>query len=291
MATKTTAAGLIGVDRRIYEAAYVQMYEATVLDKLCKAVGVGKKGISVQWPFVNPTTWATAASALTTGNDFVNYTALTSATKQVVASELGITTWIEDPALEDDSAGLNPVQVTAEMHALAIAAKLEKHIASKFTGFTEGTVTATTSSGLTFNDVALGKATLDSRQLTVPKPYDLVTNGMGNYYLARSQYTTTYASALGAPGDEILRKFYVNTYFGDVRHIICNYVANVTASSLATGAMFGDKSAIGLWTPREFRLEKQRDVSARAEEMVSTKRVGAGVLVPGYGVMIKFRDV
>jgi hypothetical protein len=258
---------------------------------MCKPVGVGKKGITVQWPYVDPTAWSTAASALTTADEFTNYTALTSATKTVVASELGITTFIQDPAIEDDSAGLDPIQTTAEMQALSIAAKLEKHIIAKFTGFTAGSVTATSSSGLTFNDVALAKSYLDSRQLVVPKPYDMVTNGLQNYYLARSQYSTTYASALGAPGDEVLRKFYVNTYFGDVRHVICNYIANVAASSLATGAMFGDKAAIGLWTPREFRIERTRKPSKRGIEIISTKRVGAGVLVPGYGLMMKSRSV
>ena len=57
--------------------------------------------------------------------------------------------------------------------------------------------------------------------------------------------------------------------------------ALVTASSAAYGYMFVS-DGLALWTPRDYRLEKQRDASLRADEIVSSMRAGAKALHAGY---------
>jgi hypothetical protein len=64
----------------------------------------------------------------------------------------------------------------------------------------------------------------------------------------------------------------------------------MAAATIGSGYMFVS-DAVGLWTPRDFRMEKQRDASARADEMVSTHRVGAKVLIPNYVAKMKMYNV
>jgi hypothetical protein len=274
-----------GIVKEIEEAAYVMLYETTLLPKLVKKVGQGSKGGMVHIPYFDPTTFSTAAETLTEVTDFTTYTQLTNASVLIYASEFGVASFLTDVTKE--SSGFDFKGELARQQALSVGVKLEKHILHEFSHFTTNTLLAThATEGLTFTAIAAAKNYLDAQLLTVPgSEKELVINTYGWFYTAKSTYSTSYSAAIPVLGDEVLRKFYVNTVFGDVRVWKSNHIT--ASASASVGAMFV-RDAIGLWTPRDYRIEPDRDPSARGDEFTSSMRAGAKMMVNGYGCKITF---
>lgn len=274
-----------GVLDRIEAQAYKMIYDEGLLPKLFKTVGQGEKGSAVIWPYFNPSTFAAAASTLTEANDFVNYTQLVNASVIIVASEFGVTSFLTDVTRE--SAKMDIEGELARQQALSVAVKLEKHcLAALSSTFTTGTITGTGSTtGFTFAKFAAAKSKLDAAALTVPGRKRAVVPTYGWYYTAQGTYSQTYASVMGSKGAEVQSKFYIDTLFGDI-DVYHEGLAYITASSTAAGYMFVS-DAMALWTPRSYRIEPQRDASARGDEFTSTLRAGAKGLVSTYGVRLK----
>lgn len=298
MATKT-AAGINtttgfsgftqGVVNRIEAEAYKMLYDNTLLAGLCKSVGKGAKGSAMIYPYFDPSTFATAASALTEANDFVNYTALTNASVIIVASELGITSFVTDILKESQNVDI-PAEI-ARQQGIACAVGLEKHILGKLSaGLTTGTITGTNSTnGFTFAKYAAAKTLLDAAALTVPgRKHAVIPTYSWTYTttgLLNSTSPTSIFNVNGPIGDGVASKFYLSTIFGDV-DIYGLGVAYITASTTAAGYMFVT-DGVALWKPRDYRLERERDASARGDEIVSTFRAGAKVLHTGYCKRLK----
>ena len=272
-----------GVVSEIHEKAYKMLYEAGLTRHLCKPVGQGAKGDQVKVPYFNPTTFAAAASVLTEANDFTTTTALTNASVIITASEFGIGSFLTDVTRESSIVDIK--EEIARQQAIGVSAKLENHIlAAMGTGFVTGTVTGTNSTtGFTFSDYAKARAKLKRKILTVPGRKSAVIPEYSWYYTAVSTFSQTYASAMGSVGNKVLDQYHVQTLFGDTDVYFSNYIADATA---AVGFMFV-RDAIGLWTPRDYKLEPQRDASARGDELISTMRAGAKVMIGAYGVRMK----
>ena len=284
MAGETYSTGTFPVTvSAIEERAYILQYENTLLPKLFKPIGQGQKGNLIQWPYFDPTSWATAASVLTESVDFVTYKNLTNASKIVQASEFGVISFVSDQAVEVNTEAI--VDILSKDQGLAVAAGLEAHCVGAISGAFTGTVNATNATnGLTYTAIAAAKAEVDGRMLTVPGEKNLVINEYAYFYTAKSTYAPTYAAAVPNLGDEVLQKWHINTVFGDVRIFRDNYIS-VDASNFCRGAMFV-RDAVAIWTPRTYRLKSQRDESARGTEYISTMRAGASVLIPGYGINV-----
>lgn len=282
MATKTYegANGLTrGVISDIEENAYKMLYDGLLVPKLGTPVAQGEKGKSCIYPYFDPTTFAAAASVLTEQNDFVNYTALTNASVILTASEIGITSFVTDIVKEDAKVDI-PSEI-ARQQAIGVNAKYEAIAIAGLAGFTTGTTTGSNAgTGFTFKHYAAARSKLDGRILTVPGRKMAVIPTYSWFYTAKSTFSQTYASAMGPVGEEVVRRFYIDTLFGDVDVYRSNYV---TASSNSVAHMFV-REALGVWTPRDYRLEKERDASARGDEVVSTMRVSVKVLINGYGL-------
>lgn len=275
-----------GVVSRIEAQAYKEMYDMGVLPKLVRRIGQGQKGSAFLFPYFDPSTIAAAASSLTETNDFLTTTALTNASVIVIASELGVRSDVTD-ALKESAAVDIPGEI-ARQHAISCAVKMEKHILGRMSGgfTTNASVCGTNATnGFTYSHYAAAKSKLRAAALTVPGRLTAVVPEYSWFKTAQSTFSQTYASTMGKPGEQVLGNFYVDTLWGDV-DVYRHSLAFVSATSYANGYMFAS-DAIGLWTPRDFRLEKQRDASARADEIVSTLRAGAKVLINAYGLNLK----
>lgn len=285
MATKTTASGFTSdVIKQINEQAYLMIYEGMLVPKLCKKVGQGQKGSTVHVPYFDPSTFAAAASTLTEANDFVNYTQLTNASVILTASEFGVISFLTDTTREGGS--FDFAKEIARQQAIAVNAKLEKHcLAALSAGFVTGTVTGTNSTnGFTYTHYAAAKSKIDGKILTVPGRKAAIVNEYSWFYTAKSTFSQTYAAAMGAVGEDVVKRYHINTLFNDVDVYRSNYIS---ASTTAPGYMFAANESVGLWLPRDYRIETQRDVSARGDEAVSTMRGTAKVLIGSYGVRLK----
>lgn len=277
---KTLSSGTFskGIVKEIYGPAYKMMYESTLLRHLIKEVGQGVKGNMYKHEYFDPTTFSTSASLLTEANDYTTTVALTNASVIINASEFGIRTDLTDRLKE--SSGFGWKEEAARQHGIACARRVELNILGAFSsGFTTGTVTGTSSSGFGIKKYMAAKTKLDAKLLSVPGRKSVVLHPNNWYYTAASTFSMTYASALDI-GNEVIKKFYVRTILDDVDIYRTNYI---TAAAATVCYMFVKDSA-GFWCPRDFRLEAQRDASARSDELVSTIVGGAAVLHGAYGI-------
>lgn len=267
-----------GVISRIEAEAYKLMYDEGVLPRLCKQIG--GKGSAIVYPYFDPSAIAVAASNPSESTDLTYRYAVTNASVIFTASEFGITSFITDIVKEDASVDI-PAE-TARQQGTAVAVRLEKHILARLAaGVTTGTLTGTNATnGFSFSSYAAAKSILDAKALTVPGRKSAVVPAYSWYLTAKSTYTQTYGAALPGVGEQVISKYYVTTLFGDI-DVYLHGLAFVPASTTAAGFMFV-KDSIGLWKPRDFRLETERDTSARGDEITSTMRAGAKVLHAGY---------
>jgi hypothetical protein len=269
-----------GVISRIEAQAYKLLYDEGVLPRLCKPIGQGQKGSAIVYPYFDPTTIAEGGSVLNEVNDFVNYTQLTNASVIITASEMGITSFVTDVVKEDAIVDI-PGEI-ARQQGYTCAVRLEKMILNRIAaGVTTGTVTGTNSTnGFTFTHYAAAKARLDASKISVPGTKNAVVPAYSWYWTAKSTYTQTYAAAMPGVGEQVVSRYFVQRLWGDI-DVYQHSLAYVAASSGAAGFMFV-KEGVGLWKPRDFRLEKDRDASARGDEVISTFRAGAKVLISNY---------
>ena len=279
MSTSTFSKGIV---QEIYGPAYKMLYESGLLRHLVKEIGKGQKGNLAKFEYFDPSTFAAAASQLTEANDFLTTTALTNASVIVTANEYGIRTDITDRLRESSAFGFK--EEAARQHGIGVARQFELAILTAMgAGFTTGTITGTSASGFGIKKYMAAKTKLDAKILSVPGRKNVVIHPNNWYYTAASTFSTTYASAMGDLGNSVLEKHYLRTLLGDIDVFRSNYITAATATSTF---MFV-KDALGVWIPRDFRLEAQRDASARANELVSTMVAGAKVLIGAYGVPMK----
>ena len=279
MSTSTFSKGIV---QEIYGPAYKMLYESALLRHLAKELGKGTKGSLAKFEYFDPSTIAAAASQLTEANDFLTTTALANASVIITAAEYGIRTDITDRLRESSAFGFK--EEAARQHGIGVARKFELAIlAAMAAGFTTGTITGTSSSGFGIRKYMAAKTALDNNILAVPGRKHVIIHPNNWYYTAASTFSTTYASAMGDLGNKVLEKHYLRTLLGDIDVYRSNYVTAATATS----AYMFVTDALGVWIPRDFRLEAQRDASARANELVSTMVGGAGVLISSYGIPLK----
>lgn len=281
--TSTSSTFSKGILKEIYGPAYKMAFEAGVTRHLCKPLGVGQKGNMAKFEYFDPTTFSTCATSRTETTDITDTNALSNASVIVYASEFGIRTDLTDALRESSSFDFK--SEAARQHGIAVGYSLEKHILNILsTGLTTGTVTGTNSTnGFTIAHYMAAKSKLDAKTLSVPGRKHAVVGPYAWYYTAKASFSSTYAAALPTIGETVLKKFYATTLLGDIDVYLAN---QITAATTQTGYMFVT-DAVGLWIPRDLRLESERNASARADELVSTMRAGAKVLIAGYGVRLR----
>jgi len=278
------------VATEIEERAFLMMYESAILSKLVKPVGVGVKGTAIHWPYFDPTAIVTSASMGTTLAEDADLTArvhLTNASKYIVASEFGVQGFVTDTLLESASFDFKG-ELTRQI-GIGMAVKEESYLITKLAvatasgGFNTFLATNKTD-GLSYTKIAAAKSLLDAKLVEIEGTKSLVMTDYAYFLTAKGTYSTTYQAAQAPYGDEVMRRWYITSMFGDINVYRDNHIA--VASSMSWSYMFV-KDAVGLWSPREFRIEPERNASARGVELNATMRKGASILIPAWGLRIR----
>lgn len=270
----------------IEEKSYVIQCANTVMRQLCKPQGVGQNGNSIQLPVWDAS--SALATSATEGTDLTSSTAILNSSVYFTSAEYAIRSLHTYNVLEDATEDVK--NQIANYHGVGHAALMEKTLLALFPNFTPK-VTASNATGMTMGTIAKARTLLDAKLAVVPKPYNLVVHPYAWLTLFNNMTDNANYGVKGTTGDEILDQFYVTTLLGDVRGFQSNhFTINGTTDDVTCGMFAGD--AIGLWIPRDYKLESDKDISLRAYELVSTQRFGGKVMFPNMGVeMVLNADV
>lgn len=262
----------------IRAASYKILYEDFPMQHLAKPIAKGQRGNAVNYPYWDPTN-ISQASTLTEGTDLASTTSWVNASVYIVASEFGTRSIITYTAMEDERSQGEIRDQHAYMHGVACGIAKDKKLLNHFSSFSNS-VTATSTSGFSIVDVMKAVTKIDEAVTKAPRPLNLVAHPRAYYYFGAGEVNNTNYGVRGDLGDEVLGKFYVKTLMGEVRVFLDPQIT--ISASAATCAIFA-KDAIGLWTPRQFKLEDDPDISMRGIELVSSERVGTAILVNAFG--------
>lgn len=278
-ATGVTLSGsLAGIVNDIRVKSYKYMAHEGVCKALVTPVGVGSKGNKVTEPYWDPT--GRAGTALTEGTDFTGFTSYVSTTREYTATEWGHGTLLTYNDIEDASESVR--DENARMHGLVHGKKIEQKIAACFASFTPS-ITATATTGLTIAKLAAAKAVLEANAQAFDGEKNLVITPHVQYRLWSNLTNVSNVGPLGSLGDRLLDNYYCGTLLGDVRVFITQ--TGITTATTVNCGLFV-KPAIGLFMPRDYKMETQQNISLRAYELMSTMRSGARVRLVNGGVKI-----
>jgi hypothetical protein len=276
MANESVSSGFVGIvnDIRARSLGYIAQ-EGVMKTLVTRRTG---KGTSIVEPYFDPT--ATAGPTVgTEGTDYTTNRAITTTRRTYNASEWVMRTIMTDKSVRQ---GLESIkEFHSKTHGFEHASNLETKLLANLASFTT-TITATSTSGLTWAKVAAGRANLENVPLSAPKPYNLVMSADGFYYFAASMVGNANYGPVGTMADSIQQKYAVATLVGGVNLYQSSYFTQATTQK---AGMFS-KDSIMLFIPNdeEYRIESERDASLRAYELVSTFTHGSRVRVPSYGV-------
>lgn len=234
-------------------------------------------GSSYTEPYFDPTTASVAVA--TEGTDFSTNSQITSTRRSYTASEFIVMSFMTDQSVRE---AVEPTkQFHAETHGYAHAANLETKLLSTFASFSN-TITATSTSGLTWAKIAAARTKLENIPKMAPKPYSLVLSPDGFYYFAQSMVGNSNYGPVGTLADSIQQKYAVASLVGGVN---VYQTSHLTATSAQVCGMFS-KAAINMFVPADsdYRVEEQRDASKRGYELISTQTFGRRIRVASYGV-------
>lgn len=280
VATGTTlSASLTGIVDDIRVRAFKYMAQKGVMKGLVTPVGIGAKGSSVTEPYWDPT--SRTGTAITEGTRFTGFTTYVPTTRSYTETE-----WIDGSILtyDDIEDGKESVRDEhARMHSLVHAKKIEKKCTAVFASFTTNTITATSTSGLTYAKVRAAVTKVKSQAQAFDGPFNLVVNDNVYAYTQANLTQNSNYGPLGSLGDKLLDNYYAGNIGNDVRVFYSN-LGITTATSTTCGLFI--KDAIGLFMPRAFQLEVEKDIKLRGYELVSTHRAGARVRLEKAGCKI-----
>jgi hypothetical protein len=191
-----------------------------------------------------------------------------------------------------DEASESMRQFHADAHGHSHAERIEVLGLKTFASFTTHTVAATASTGLTFGKVGAARTKLEMSQTPAPKPYSLVVNPNVWYYYVQNQAQNSTYGPVGTVAGELLNKYRLGSIMGGIDVFYTPYdVDNDNSGLVVTNAssycsLFA-RPAIGLFMPRDFRLEAQKEVLKRGYDIVSSFKAGFRVRNVGWGVLIK----
>ena len=246
---------------------------------LVTPVGVGQKGSSVTEPYFDPT--SRTGTAATEGVKFTAFTSYVPTTRSYTESEWAEGTILTYDDIEDGKESVRDEH--ARMHGLVHAKKVEKKCTAVFASFTTNTVTATSTSGLTYAKVRAAVTKVKAQSQAFDGPFNLVLNDYVYYYTQNNLTQNSNYGPLGSLGDRLLDSYYAGNIGNDVRVFYSNL--GITAATSTVCGLF-TKEAIGLFMPRDFMLKVDEDIELRGHKLVSTHRAGARVRLEKAGVKI-----
>ncbi len=180
MANETKTTSLPGIANSIRAKSYEYFAQTGVMKGLVtKLTGVGTQ---FEEPYFDPTATAGVATA-TEGTDYSTLREISTTRRTYTASE-----WIMMTFLTDQSRKMSAESVKefhSKTHGYEHAYNLENKLLATFASFTTS-VTATSTTGLTWAKLAAARTRLEDVAKSAPKPYALVTSADAWYYFAAS---------------------------------------------------------------------------------------------------------
>ena len=283
-ATLTTA--LPGIVKEIHKESLTYIARTGVMKNL--VTKVGGTGYQLWEPYFDPT--ASGAVAVgTEGTDVTTKTSLTTTRRLYTAAEYVKFTIMTDRSV--NQAAENVKTFHAESHGYEHAAKLETTLLACLASGTS-TVTATSTTGLSWAKVAAARTLLEGITKAAPKPYALVLSPAQWYWFAAALTpNSTVPIAAGSISDSVQKQYHLTSLVGGVNVYESSYFT-ASATGYQKAGMFS-KSAINLFMPTgsDYKLEAQRDATMRGTELVSTMLYGGRIRVPSYCVTVNARSV
>jgi N4-gp56 family major capsid protein len=267
VSNSTTLANLLP---EIVAEAIFQANEQSLMRSLVRTFNIpAGSGNTVKVP-VYPTQ---AASPLTEG---VAPTALAvdTGSKQLTASEVGMTAIVSDIAMIGSSS--NVVADIGGQFGRGIAEKIDADLCALFDGFT------TTLGGATTNLTAplVFEAIAKLRAAKVPASDIACVIHPEVAYDLKSGLTNTFANPNDGLSTEVMRNSYVGTLGGVP---VYESAAIAEATGVSKGAVF-HKNALGLAMMKDITVETQREATLRADTITASAVYGVGELIDNYGV-------
>lgn len=281
MGQVSVSASLDFIVRPMYLPAYDMQYSNFVMRNLVKQVGQGQKGNKIDISYWDIDT--TGVSTLTEGVDLTSTVSLANATASFGATEFGFRTIYTYDSVEranDDIAAEHGLQ-----HGAQHGKKIETKLLAQLSNFV-GTLTATSTTGVTIGTLAKAKSKLLAKTQEVAGPFYYVTHPYSWLTTFNAETQNANFGVRGDLGNDILNKFVVTTLLGDISVFQSNHFTVSASAGYPVRAGMFVKDAIQLWIERDYMMKSQEDVSLRGYEIVSTTKNGCKVVHPDHGVKI-----
>jgi N4-gp56 family major capsid protein len=273
---KTILSGTSSLDHLVSnivaEAQFVAQ-EQSIMRNLVKNFTVpANSGKVLQVPiYGNPTAGSVAEA------DDLSPNAITSSEVLITLSEIGLMTNVSDMALNHSSQ--NVIADVGRLFGTAIAKKMDQLLIANFANFSEGQGSA--AAELTVDEMFKAVAKLSTA--SAPGPYYGVFHPKVMYQIKKGLTNTFAGDRYSELANEAMRTGYVGTIAG-VQIFESSNVA-IDGSDDSVGAIFS-RDAIAMAMGSEIKIETQRDVSARATEVVGVATFGTAELHDSYGVKL-----
>jgi hypothetical protein len=279
MANETVTTNLVGICKEIRTRSLRYMAQEGVMKEIVHTFTGGDipKGTQVSEPVFDPTTYSGTAGTEGTSIS-ANVIQLTTTRRTYTASEWVGTSFITYNDIETGSEDVK--QLASLAHAHAHAEKLETKLLNVYASFSSFTITATSTSGLSWAKIAAGRAKLEDQQhnFTNEDKY-LVISPNAEYLLAVELARNSNYGPSGTLGNNVLDKYHVNTVAG----VNVMRTAYLSATSTQICGMHV-KPAIGLFVSRNYRVEYDHQARGRGYDIVSSMVSGARLRINAGGV-------
>ena len=258
----------------IKEAAWAISAKTGVMKNLVTEYGKGKKGKSISVPNWDLTQGS--ARALTEGIAIGDPNKIANTYTNITPAESGEYYLITDQSIEDASDDVK--SRASEILGVALGTKVEDQALAVADTFT----TSYTASAFDLANVVRMRTMLEASKTTDPGNYNVVADSAMYEALINSMTNNPNYGTRGDVGNELVKKYLMTSILGNVDLYMSDITKDFTADTLK-GAMF-KKRALGMFVPRAYRLEAERDIKMRGWNLIATQRYGFGITADSLGL-------
>jgi hypothetical protein len=234
-------------------------------------LGKGEKQITV------PKVGQMTANDLTDGIDITDSEAIGMTSTDLTCSEVGLKVILTDKLVRQEKPDM--FRVVGKQMGDAMARKVDKDIIALFDGFS--TAKGASGAGLNFRSFAALVSILQA--VPAPRPYAFVHHPHAIYNLMRDTAKVgTYPIPHGY-SEDLLKDFWAITLDG----VAVIHDGNITSGTTSKGAIFS-KEALCYIESQAPNVERERDASLRATEVVLVSDYGCFELDDDYGVEAQY---
>jgi len=223
-----------------------------------------------------------SASALVDGEDMTDSQAIGMTSTDLTCSEVGLKVILTDKLVRQEKPEM--FRVVGRQMGDAMARKVDEDILALFDGFS--TTAGASGAGLNYRSFMACIAKLKTNK--APRPFSCVHHPNAIYNLARDtgRVGTTGATIPTGFSEDLVKDFFSFT----LDQVPIFEDGNITAAVTSKGAVFS-KQALCLIESQAPNVERERDASLRATEVVMVSDYGCFELDDLYGVEMQYTSV